>query len=114
MAAWDDIDLNEFAFAEPVETYTYPCPCGDNFFITVQDLLDGEDLAPCPSCSLLLRVLYDPEEFFASIELLEHEPFEENTHCEAISDLKDPASRVSLVEEGHEETPRASFGPNTE
>ena len=51
--------------------YTSPCPCGDLFAISVDDLLDGEDLADCPSCSLLLRVTYDPEAFLASIEASE-------------------------------------------
>jgi diphthamide biosynthesis protein 3 len=27
----------------------------------VDELLDGEDIARCPSCSLLLRVIYDEE-----------------------------------------------------
>mmetsp|Transcript_16215 Transcript_16215/g.31394 ORF Transcript_16215/g.31394 Transcript_16215/m.31394 type:complete len:152 (+) Transcript_16215:65-520(+) len=70
MAAWDDINLDEMTFSQEEDMYTYPCPCGDDFFITVDDLLGAEDLAPCPSCSLLIRVIYDPEEFLESIELL--------------------------------------------
>jgi diphthamide biosynthesis protein 3 len=27
------------------------------------DLRDGEDIARCPSCSLMLRVIYDPDDF---------------------------------------------------
>jgi hypothetical protein len=27
------------------------------------ELADGEDFAHCPSCSLLLRVIYDPQDF---------------------------------------------------
>ncbi|GBG24654.1 Diphthamide biosynthesis protein 3 [Hondaea fermentalgiana] len=73
MAAWDDIDLDDMTFSEKDDLYTYPCPCGDDFFITVDDLLGAEDLAPCPSCSLLIRVVYDPEAFLESIELEEEE-----------------------------------------
>ncbi|CAG8620022.1 17844_t:CDS:2 [Funneliformis caledonium] len=27
------------------------------------DLMDGEDIARCPSCSLMVRVIYDPDDF---------------------------------------------------
>jgi diphthamide biosynthesis protein 3 len=27
-----------------------------------EDLLNGEDIASCPSCSLKIRVIYDPDE----------------------------------------------------
>lgn len=29
------------------------------FYISVQELLDGEDIAHCPSCTLKIRVIYD-------------------------------------------------------
>ncbi|KAI9314555.1 hypothetical protein BX666DRAFT_1967757 [Dichotomocladium elegans] len=50
-------------FDEDEQIYTYPCPCGDKFEISVDDLRDGEDIARCPSCSLIIRVIYDPDEF---------------------------------------------------
>lgn len=40
--------------------YHYPCPCGDRFEITKRQLADYEDIATCPSCSLIIRVVYDP------------------------------------------------------
>jgi len=43
--------------------YTYPCPCGDVFQITTEELRDGEEIARCPSCSLIIRVIYDVEDF---------------------------------------------------
>ncbi|KAF9422045.1 Diphthamide biosynthesis protein 3 [Podila epigama] len=45
------------------DVYFYPCPCGDRFQITKEELQDGEDIARCPSCSLLIRVIYDPDDF---------------------------------------------------
>lgn len=36
-----------------------------NFFWIQEDLINGEDVATCPSCSLLLKVIYDPEQFAA-------------------------------------------------
>jgi diphthamide biosynthesis protein 3 len=45
-----------------LQTYTYPCPCGDRFQITIDDLRDGEEIAVCPSCSLMIRVIFDVED----------------------------------------------------
>ena len=45
--------------------FYYPCPCGDRFVISLDDLEDCEDIAYCPSCSLKIRVTYDPEELAA-------------------------------------------------
>ena len=70
MAAWDDVELLDMKFDEAGDAYTYPCPCGDDFIMCVDDLINAEELAPCPSCSLLLRVVYDPEEFLESMGLL--------------------------------------------
>jgi diphthamide biosynthesis protein 3 len=62
-AIYDDIEIEDMEFDEETGNYTYPCPCGDKFVISLEDLLDGEDIAPCPSCSLKIRVIYDPEDF---------------------------------------------------
>lgn len=39
--------------------YHYPCPCGDRFEISIDDLRDEEDIATCPSCSLTIRVIFE-------------------------------------------------------
>ena len=31
--------------------------------ITLEELYDGEDIAPCPSCSLKIRVLFEEAPF---------------------------------------------------
>lgn len=36
---------------------------GDKFQITLEDLKNGEEIGKCPSCSLIIRVIYDPEDF---------------------------------------------------
>jgi diphthamide biosynthesis protein 3 len=56
---YDDVDLDEMQFDEAAETYYYPCPCGDRFSITIAELEAGDTIARCPSCSLIIRVLYD-------------------------------------------------------
>lgn len=57
----DEIEIEDFEFDEDELTYYYPCPCGDRFQITKEELLAGEDVATCPSCSLIVKVIYDPE-----------------------------------------------------
>ncbi|CAI0406772.1 unnamed protein product [Linum tenue] len=48
---------------EELQSFTYPCPCGDLFQITKEDLRIGEEIARCPSCSLYITVIYNPEDF---------------------------------------------------
>ncbi|OXB54973.1 hypothetical protein ASZ78_012749 [Callipepla squamata] len=55
----DEVEIEDFEYDEETETYSYPCPCGDRFLITREELQNGEDVAACPSCSLILRVIYD-------------------------------------------------------
>lgn len=73
MATWDEVDLLDMTYEEPNEMYTYPCPCGDFFVFSLEDVYDLEEIAPCPSCSLLLRVKYDPEEFLSKVEIVSPE-----------------------------------------
>lgn len=48
---------------DPATTlYHYPCPCGDRFEIGIEDLRDGEEIAVCPSCSLMIRVIFDVDD----------------------------------------------------
>lgn len=37
------------------------------FIISLQDLLDGEDVAPCPSCTLRIRIVFD-EDYLKKME----------------------------------------------
>ncbi|KAJ2746480.1 Diphthamide biosynthesis protein 3 [Coemansia sp. BCRC 34301] len=62
---YDEIEIEDMEFDKAEEAYFYPCPCGDRFQITLADLKDGEDVARCPSCSLLIRVIYDPDDFMS-------------------------------------------------
>lgn len=64
----DEIELEDFEFDEELGAYTYPCPCGDQFIITEDELETGEEVATCPSCSLIVRVIYDVDEFIAKLE----------------------------------------------
>lgn len=59
----DEIEIEDFEYSEEEEAYFYPCPCGDQFVITKEELLAGEEIATCPSCSLVIKVIYDPDDF---------------------------------------------------
>jgi diphthamide biosynthesis protein 3 len=60
--AYDEVDLEDMDWNDELGAYTYQCPCGDFFQITLEELRNGEDVARCPSCSLVLLVIYDPED----------------------------------------------------
>lgn len=61
---YEEVEIEDMDFDEETRVYSYPCPCGDRFTIKVDSLIDGDDIASCPSCSLLIRVIFDPEQFF--------------------------------------------------
>jgi len=65
----DEVEIEDFEYDEDTETYFYPCPCGDKFAITKDELENGEDVATCPSCSLIVRVIYDLEDFLQGEEV---------------------------------------------
>jgi diphthamide biosynthesis protein 3 len=53
-----DEELNLYDEIE-IEDCFHPCPCGDRFEISIADMRDGEDIARCPSCSLMIRIIFD-------------------------------------------------------
>ena len=58
---YDEIEIEDMVFDKDTEIYTYPCPCGDKFSISLEELLDGEEIANCPSCTLRIRVIFDED-----------------------------------------------------
>jgi len=56
---YDEIEIEDMTYDSTLEIYHYPCPCGDRFEIGIADLRDGEDIAVCPSCSLMIRVVFE-------------------------------------------------------
>lgn len=56
---YDEIEIEDMTFDPNIQIYHYPCPCGDRFEIAIDDLRDGEEIAVCPSCSLMIRVIFD-------------------------------------------------------
>ncbi|KAH6983075.1 diphthamide biosynthesis protein 3 [Ilyonectria robusta] len=59
LSIYDEIEIEDMTWDEAMQVYHYPCPCGDKFSIALDDLLDEQDIAVCPSCSLMIRVIFD-------------------------------------------------------
>lgn len=60
IAVYDEVEIEDMTFDAAVQIYHYPCPCGDRFEIALADLQDeSNDIAVCPSCSLMIRVIFD-------------------------------------------------------
>ena len=59
-AYYDEIEIEDMAWDDVKKVFHYPCPCGDRFEISRKQLKNYEDIAICPSCSLVIRVVYDP------------------------------------------------------
>ncbi|KAL6219907.1 hypothetical protein ACLB2K_007665 [Fragaria x ananassa] len=61
--SYDDVEIEDMEWNDELQAYTYPCPCGDLFQITKEDLKLGEEIAHCPSCTLYITVVYNIEDF---------------------------------------------------
>ena len=58
-----EVELEDMDYDAAEDMWTYPCPCGDIFQIFREDLEEGKEAAYCPSCTLVLRVIYDKDEY---------------------------------------------------
>jgi diphthamide biosynthesis protein 3 len=59
ISIYDEVEIEDMTYDETLQIYHYPCPCGDRFEIALCDLQDGQDIGVCPSCSLMIRVIFD-------------------------------------------------------
>lgn len=80
---YDEIEIEDMIFDKETEIYTYPCPCGDKFTISLEDLYDGDDIATCPSCTLRIKVIFD-EELLPISALMEKENEQEDENEQEI------------------------------
>ncbi len=62
MSIYEEIEFEDLDYDPKTQIYTYPCPCGDTFTISLEALWDGEDIATCPSCTLRIEIIYDEED----------------------------------------------------
>lgn len=77
---YDEIDIMEFQYYPETEQFTYPCPCGDLFIITLDDIKNSETIARCVSCSLVVMVVYDQSD----ISKYENMKLNKKAECEII------------------------------
>jgi len=65
MTIYDEIEIEDMDFDDSDFTFYYNCPCGDRFSVSLDELIDGEDIAECPSCTLQIRVIFEKEDLQA-------------------------------------------------
>ena len=59
MSIYDEIEIEDMSFDKDTSLFHFPCPCGDRFEITLTALRNGDDIAMCPSCSLMIKVIFE-------------------------------------------------------
>ena len=77
MVLYDEIDLEDMSFDSESNTFFYPCPCGDQFQVSVDKLMDGSadmHIAACPNCGLEVSVRFEPVSNSFCIRQLEGGP----------------------------------------
>jgi diphthamide biosynthesis protein 3 len=84
IVVYDEIEIEDMTYDEALQIYHYPCPCGDRFQIAIDDLRDEQDIAVCPSCSLMIRVIYDVVSVKKSAAPASHGHAHKNSHYRAI------------------------------
>lgn len=58
---YEEVEIEDMTFDTESQIYSYPCPCGDKFSISLEELYDGEDIGTCPSCTLRIRIIFDED-----------------------------------------------------
>lgn len=56
---YEEVEIEDMKYDPATQLYSYPCPCGDKFSISLEELYDEEDIATCPSCTLRIRVIFE-------------------------------------------------------
>lgn len=60
MVVYDEIEIEDMTFELDSQLFTYPCPCGDKFQVSLDDLFDeSTDIATCPNCGLEILVKFE-------------------------------------------------------
>ena len=82
---YEEVALDDMQWDDGLQAFTYQCPCGDLFQISGDDLAAGEDIAHCPSCSLVVRVLFDAAAFAAEWEAQKPDAPPSTQHAAAVA-----------------------------
>ncbi|UKJ88771.1 hypothetical protein MACJ_002017 [Theileria orientalis] len=57
---YEIVKLSECEYDSETETFYYLCPCGDIFELFLEELLKGNNVSECPSCSLRIKIDLKP------------------------------------------------------
>ena len=80
-SSYDEVDLEDMGWDEALKAYTYACPV-EIFSNHAGRLHDGEEIARCPSCSLILTVVYDPDDLSPLVSVvIAGEMYVESVKC---------------------------------
>ncbi|KAK0187292.1 zf-CSL-domain-containing protein [Armillaria mellea] len=101
-AYYDEIEIEDMVWDAEKRVYHYPCPCGDRFEISRQQLANYEDIATCPSCSLIIRIIYDPLDYEDDEEEEEDENDQEESGSSDDENFHDAVERLSLDDAGED------------
>jgi len=102
MSIYEEVEIEDLDYDPEKLMYTYPCPCGDKFRISLEDLHDGEDIAPCPSCTLRIMIIYEEEDLpplpegFDETDSEGEDDGEETEEDKSGSDLDDAVKRLTI------------------
>ena len=91
---YDEIEIEDCFYDETLQIYHHPCPCGDRFEISIADMRDGENIARCPSCSLMIRIIFDP--VFSTINMSSG-PYDTNTSQSDLPEDKTDAPQTAAI-----------------
>lgn len=93
---YDEIEIEDMTYDSSLRIYHYPCPCGDRFEISRAQLAECEDIATCPSCSLVIRIIFDPLDFEDDLPEEDDEEEEESSQSTG-SDLDDEDQATAIT-----------------
>jgi len=99
MSFYEEVEIEDMTYLPATQTYSYPCPCGDVFSITLEELWDGEDVGLCASCTLRIKVVYEEEGLPEMEEVEEGEEEEEEEEVGGGGDGKGEEGVAGLAEQ---------------
>jgi len=101
MPQYDEIEIEDMTFDPKTRIYSYPCPCGDRFKVSLEDLWDGEDIADCNSCTLYIKVIYE-ESDLPHLPDDDEDDAEENKEVTNDKPNKETEASISLAKDTRE------------
>jgi len=103
MSIYEEVEIEDLDYDPATQIYTYPCPCGDKFSISLEELYDGEDVATCPSCTLRIEIIYEEDDLPDLFESDDEDEEEEGGADETDQGAKKEDEKKEKDDAGQEE-----------